>query len=152
MDFAHRAFRHLHHTTKNTPAECPVILLAGYTAEIVSDAAAFAEHAGRAGKLEVSDVELAVRTRSAWEFEEAAPKDVSALQVGEFPCHHMMLMCKNFGQLVNHSTSYPSPNNSTHNHSQSSQRRSLTSDYHPENTCWAMQTSDSCPTSHLIEL
>ncbi len=76
MDFAHREFAtygfHL-----DIPSERGSVWISGYTSEIVSDAALFAEHAGRSGRVDVADVELAVKTRSAWEFEEAAPKDVS---------------------------------------------------------------------------
>ena len=49
----------------------------GYTSDILEDAQAYADHAMRAGKVEVADVECAVQARSGWEFGEGAPKDVS---------------------------------------------------------------------------
>lgn len=49
----------------------------GYTSDILEDAQAYADHAMRAGRVEVADVECAVQARSGWEFGEGAPKDVS---------------------------------------------------------------------------
>jgi hypothetical protein len=51
--------------------------LVGYTSDILDDAQAYADHAMRAGRVEVADVEAAVQGRSGWEFGEGAPKDVS---------------------------------------------------------------------------
>lgn len=51
----------------------------GYTTDLLTDAKTYANHAGRPGVVETSDVELAVQTRSGYEFTEGAPKDVSLL-------------------------------------------------------------------------
>ena len=55
----------------------------GYTSDILEDAQAYADHAMRAGKVEVADVECAVQARSGWEFGEGAPKDVSEQSRGK---------------------------------------------------------------------
>ncbi|KAJ9090741.1 hypothetical protein QFC20_007834 [Naganishia adeliensis] len=46
-----------------------------YTSDILEDAQSYADHANRPGRIETTDVELAVQARSGWEFTEAAPKD-----------------------------------------------------------------------------
>jgi transcription initiation factor TFIID subunit 9B len=43
------------------------------------DAQTYADHAGRGGKVEKEDVDLAVQARAGWEFDEAPPRDVRAL-------------------------------------------------------------------------
>jgi histone H3/H4 len=51
----------------------------GYTTDLLTDAKTYANHAGRPGTVETTDVEMAVQTRSGYEFTEGAPKDVSAV-------------------------------------------------------------------------
>ena len=53
-----------------------------YTAQVLSDALVYAEHAGRSGKVEMEDVVLAVQARVGWEFGGRVPKEVSALASG----------------------------------------------------------------------
>ena len=50
-----------------------------YTAQVLSDALVYADHAGRANKLEMEDVTLAVQARVGWEFGGRVPKEVLAL-------------------------------------------------------------------------
>ena len=47
-----------------------------YTSQVLSDALVYAEHAGRAGKVEMDDVVLAVQARVGWEFGGRVPKEV----------------------------------------------------------------------------
>lgn len=47
-----------------------------YTAQVLSDALVYAEHAGRSGKIEMDDVVLAVQARVGWEFGGRVPKEV----------------------------------------------------------------------------
>ena len=47
-----------------------------YTAQVISDALVYAEHAGRSGKVEMEDVVLAVQARVGWEFGGRVPKEV----------------------------------------------------------------------------
>ena len=47
-----------------------------YTAQVLSDALVYAEHAGRSGKVEMDDVVLAVQARVGWEFGGRVPKEV----------------------------------------------------------------------------
>jgi transcription initiation factor TFIID subunit 9B len=47
-----------------------------YTAQVLSDALVYAEHAGRANKAEMDDVTLAVQARVGWEFGGRVPKEV----------------------------------------------------------------------------
>lgn len=47
-----------------------------YTSQVLSDALVYAEHAGRAGKVEMEDVSLAVQARVGWEFGGRVPKEV----------------------------------------------------------------------------
>ena len=47
-----------------------------YTAQVLSDALVYAEHAGRSGKIEHEDVTLAVQARVGWEFGGRIPKEV----------------------------------------------------------------------------
>jgi len=49
-----------------------------YTSQVLSDALVYAEHAGRAGKLDMEDVSLAVQARVGWEFGGRVPKEVSS--------------------------------------------------------------------------
>jgi transcription initiation factor TFIID subunit 9B len=44
------------------------------------DAQTYADHAGRGGKVEKEDIELAVQARAGWEFDEAPPRDVSIVR------------------------------------------------------------------------
>jgi transcription initiation factor TFIID subunit 9B len=50
-----------------------------YTAQVLSDASVYAEHAGRSGKIEMEDVMLAVQARVGWEFGGRVPKEVCNL-------------------------------------------------------------------------
>jgi transcription initiation factor TFIID subunit 9B len=47
-----------------------------YTAQVLSDAQVYADHAGRPGKIEMDDVVLAVQARVGWEFGGRVPKEV----------------------------------------------------------------------------
>jgi transcription initiation factor TFIID subunit 9B len=49
-----------------------------YTAQVLSDAQLYAEHAGRSGasKIEMDDVVLAIQARVGWEFGGRVPKEV----------------------------------------------------------------------------
>lgn len=47
-----------------------------YTAQVLSDALVYAEHAGRSGKVEMEDIALAVQARVGWEFGGRVPKEV----------------------------------------------------------------------------
>ncbi|KAI5125031.1 hypothetical protein M0805_007455 [Coniferiporia weirii] len=46
-----------------------------YTSQVLSDALVYAEHAGRAGKIEMEDVVLAIQARVGWEFGGRVPKE-----------------------------------------------------------------------------
>lgn len=46
-----------------------------YTTQVLTDASVYAEHAGRAGKVEIDDVVLAVQARVGWEFGGRVPKE-----------------------------------------------------------------------------
>ncbi|KAM5534881.1 hypothetical protein V8D89_011436 [Ganoderma adspersum] len=46
-----------------------------YTAQVLSDALVYAEHAGRSGKVEMEDIALAVQARVGWEFGGRVPKE-----------------------------------------------------------------------------
>lgn len=46
-----------------------------YTSQVLSDALVYAEHAGRAGKIDMEDVSLAVQARVGWEFGGRVPKE-----------------------------------------------------------------------------
>jgi transcription initiation factor TFIID subunit 9B len=47
-----------------------------YTAQALSDALVYAEHAGRPSKVEMEDATLAVQARVGWEFGGRVPKEV----------------------------------------------------------------------------
>jgi hypothetical protein len=47
-----------------------------YTYQVLSDALVYAEHAGRAGKIELEDVMLAIQARVGWELGGRVPKEV----------------------------------------------------------------------------
>lgn len=47
-----------------------------YTTQVLSDAQVYADHAGRAGKIDMDDVVLAVQARVGWEFGGRVPKEV----------------------------------------------------------------------------
>lgn len=47
-----------------------------YTTQVLSDALVYSEHAGRAGKIDMDDVVLAVQARVGWEFGGRVPKEV----------------------------------------------------------------------------
>lgn len=51
-----------------------------YTAQVLSDALVYAEHAGRSGKVEMEDVVLAVQARVGWEFGGRVPKEVRCVR------------------------------------------------------------------------
>ncbi|KAI0033802.1 transcription initiation factor TAFII31, partial [Vararia minispora EC-137] len=46
-----------------------------YTAQVLSDALVYAEHAGRINKLEMDDIVLAVQARVGWELAGRVPKE-----------------------------------------------------------------------------
>jgi len=46
-----------------------------YTTQVLSDSLVYAEHAGRAGKVEMDDIVLAVQARVGWEFGGRVPKE-----------------------------------------------------------------------------
>ncbi|KAH9927126.1 TFIID-31kDa-domain-containing protein [Epithele typhae] len=46
-----------------------------YTAQVLSDALVYAEHAGRSGRVEMDDAVLAVQARVGWEFGGRVPKE-----------------------------------------------------------------------------
>ncbi|TCD66823.1 Transcription initiation factor TFIID subunit 9 [Steccherinum ochraceum] len=46
-----------------------------YSTQVLSDSLVYAEHAGRAGKIEMDDVVLAVQARVGWEFGGRVPKE-----------------------------------------------------------------------------
>ena len=46
-----------------------------YTSQILSDALVYAEHAGRASRVEMDDITLAVQARVGWEFGGRVPKE-----------------------------------------------------------------------------
>ncbi|KIP09203.1 hypothetical protein PHLGIDRAFT_45466, partial [Phlebiopsis gigantea 11061_1 CR5-6] len=46
-----------------------------YTAQVLSDALVYAEHAGRSGKIDQDDITLAVQARVGWEFGGRIPKE-----------------------------------------------------------------------------
>lgn len=48
-----------------------------YTAQVLSDAQVFAEHAGRPGKITTDDVALAIQGKVGFEFGGRVPKEVS---------------------------------------------------------------------------
>ena len=50
-----------------------------YTSQVLSDALVYAEHAGRAGKIEMDDVVLAIQARVGWELGGRVPKEVSSI-------------------------------------------------------------------------
>jgi len=50
-----------------------------YTAQALSDALVYAEHAGRPNKVEMDDITLAVQARVGWEFGGRIPKEVGPL-------------------------------------------------------------------------
>lgn len=47
-----------------------------YTSQVLSDALVYSEFAGRAGKVDMDDVVLAVQARVGWEFGGRIPKEV----------------------------------------------------------------------------
>ena len=47
-----------------------------YTQQVLTDAQMYAEHAGRAGKIELDDVVLSIQARVGWEFGGRVPKEV----------------------------------------------------------------------------
>lgn len=47
-----------------------------YTMQILTDASVYADHASRAGKVEMEDIVLAVQARVGWEFGGRVPKEV----------------------------------------------------------------------------
>lgn len=48
----------------------------GYTTDVLLDALTFNEHSGKAGKIDLGDVELAVQAKVNWEFKESGERDV----------------------------------------------------------------------------
>jgi transcription initiation factor TFIID subunit 9B len=55
-----------------------------YTYQVLSDALVYSEHAGRAGKLELDDVMLAVQARVGWELGGRVPKEVRRVSFAYF--------------------------------------------------------------------
>jgi len=60
-----------------------------YTAQVLSDALVYAEHAGRPNKLEMDDVTLSVQARVGWEFGGRVPKEVSSCSACSSPQHRV---------------------------------------------------------------
>lgn len=60
-------------------ADFATLLIAGYTTDILLDALTFNEHSGKAGKVDLGDVELAVQAKVNWEFKEGGERDVRPL-------------------------------------------------------------------------
>ena len=85
MDFTHRESACSHTRSRSivfiNDRDCDRLApgYIGYTTDLLTDAKTYANHAGRPGVVETTDVELAVQTRSGYEFTEGAPKDVSLL-------------------------------------------------------------------------
>ena len=50
-----------------------------YTSQILSDALVYAEHAGRASRVEMDDITLAVQARVGWEFGGRVPKEAGPI-------------------------------------------------------------------------
>lgn len=73
LEFAHRTLR----SSAGGPncAQDPRSLYEGYTAQVLSDALVYSEHAGRAGSLNTEDVKLAVQSRVGWEFGGKVPRE-----------------------------------------------------------------------------
>ena|ERR1700722_3697946 len=113
-----------------------------YTAQILSDALVYAEHAGRSGKIELDDVMLAVQARVGWEFGGRVPKEVrshtesqvffDALNTfGSYSIYTRLLLT----QMQCHYPQY--------------QKYSV-SDYPPLPTHSPQLTLTLCPTNHLL--
>ena len=64
-----------------------------YTAQVLSDALVYAEHAGRSGKVEMDDVVLAVQARVGWEFGGRVPKEVRS-PVFSLPVRPPQFQCR----------------------------------------------------------
>lgn len=48
----------------------------GYTAQVLGDALVYADHANRAGNIQMEDVSLAIQSRVGWEYGGRVPKEV----------------------------------------------------------------------------
>lgn len=79
------------------------LLFEGYTAQVLTDALVYAEHAGRPGNLQMDDVTLAVQSRVGWEFGGRVPKEVSrpCLALGYRYCR--LTLCYSVPSLPRHS-------------------------------------------------
>jgi transcription initiation factor TFIID subunit 9B len=77
MDFSHRELGHYKASLMSSNPNRNCSKFTGYTTDLLTDAKTYANHAGRPGTVETTDVEMAVQTRSGYEFTEGAPKDVS---------------------------------------------------------------------------
>jgi transcription initiation factor TFIID subunit 9B len=83
-----------------------------YTAQVLSDALVYAEHAGRPNKLEMDDVTLAVQARVGWEFGGRVPKEVGFLSMCYLSRHFGI--SNGFQFLASRSTFSPWPRRPTH--------------------------------------
>jgi transcription initiation factor TFIID subunit 9B len=84
-----------------------------YTAQVLSDALVYAEHAGRPNKLEMDDVTLAVQARVGWEFGGRVPKEVRFLLLRRD--HPYFLTSFRVSLFAHRSTFSPWPRRPTHN-------------------------------------
>ena len=97
-----------------------------YTAQVLSDALVYAEHAGRPNKLEMDDVTLAVQARVGWEFGGRVPKEVGC----HFSRHYHIFLTSYFKtsriSLPHRSMFSPWPRRPTHS---------------PSRLCWKFSAS-----------
>ena len=70
-----------------------------YTSQVLSDALVYAEHAGRAGKIEMEDVSLAVQARVGWEFGGRVPKEVRHLLLTTHNCSFLLDSVSTFSRF-----------------------------------------------------
>jgi hypothetical protein len=68
-----------------------------YTHQVLSDSLVYSEHAGRAGKLELEDVMLAIQARVGWELGGRVPKEVQLSDSGL--CQSSSRMCSSLYHL-----------------------------------------------------
>jgi len=89
MDFSHRELKQCRWKRVSSDPDCNRSECSGYTTDLLTDAKTYANHAGRPGTVETTDVEMAVQTRSGYEFTEGAPKDVSIAWFFFRPIHRL---------------------------------------------------------------
>ncbi|KXN86364.1 Transcription initiation factor TFIID subunit 9 [Leucoagaricus sp. SymC.cos] len=78
-----------------------------YTAQVLTDASVYAEHAGRGGKVEMDDVTLAVQARVGWEFGGRVPKEVERFRA--ISSNSLMFCLKYILSLANDVNASPLP-------------------------------------------